>query len=118
MAERVIVNDGPLRESAAGLAQVAGRVEQAVQALAAQLARRTGGAPPWGGDEVGRGYGEAYLELEPAALDARRSYARQLHDAGLSLTHDAEALRDSEVANAATIAQVQGAGPDPGDRDG
>jgi hypothetical protein len=118
MAERVIINDGPLRESAAGLAQVAGRVEQAVQALAAQLARRAGGPPPWGADEVGRPYGEAYLELEPAALDALRSYARQLHDAGASLTRDAQALREHEVANAATIAQVRDAGPDPGGRDG
>ncbi len=118
MAARVIVNDGPWRESAAGLAQVAGRVEQAVQVLAAQLTRRTGGPPPWGSDEVGRPYADAYLQLEPAALDALRSYARQLHEAGLSLTRDAEALLDSELANAATIAQVRDAGPDPGGRDG
>ena len=118
MAERVVIDAATLRESAAGLAEVAGRVEQTVRALSAQLRRHAGGPSPWGGDEVGRPYGEAYVELEATAFEALLSYADQLRDAGLDVTRDAEALLRSEESNAATIARVEDADTHRDTRDG
>lgn len=85
-----------LNDAGSGMTQVVSQLDQAMTQLRASIAEH---GSPWGADELGAQFGQAYTDAVTQVFTAVSSYVGQVDYAATNLPVSAGMISDTEAAN-------------------